>query len=254
MIKSIIDKFRLFGNLGQKTFRLFFSWGWGFLLITCLFCAPLIYLDEWLYSDSFYLKSINLYVWLDGLLYVLTFLLFVALGIIFYRSVSRADHEGKIRLLSSFAELPKFFFSSVRVHFFYAVKVILWGLLLIIPGIFTFFLYSFSGPALVLDGKKGKEALLFSRQIIACNLNVYFDMVVIMTIFQMALFMPFYLVINQLHRILYLRSFYVFSNVADLMLYLLAGIHFVIFQIFFYCLYEELKKLKEDEPLTERTQ
>lgn len=49
------------------------------------------------------------------------------------------------------------------------VKVLLWSLLLVIPGVIFGILYSFATFAFLLDRKKGIEALQFSRGIIRAN-------------------------------------------------------------------------------------
>ncbi len=53
------------------------------------------------------------------------------------------------------------------------IKVVLWALLLIIPGIIFGIYYSFSYLAFIVDGKRGNEALVFSKSIIKPNIGKF---------------------------------------------------------------------------------
>jgi len=53
------------------------------------------------------------------------------------------------------------------------VKVILWSLLLIIPGVFFAIYYSFSLFSFLIDGKRGIEALVFSKSMVKANIGKF---------------------------------------------------------------------------------
>ncbi|MDP8264471.1 MAG: hypothetical protein P9M12_03205 [Candidatus Aceula lacicola] len=62
-------------------------------------------------------------------------------------------------------------FAVVSVIVF--IKVLLWSLLLIIPGIIFSVLYSFSQLSVILDEKRGNEALVLSKSVIKANLKEF---------------------------------------------------------------------------------
>lgn len=53
------------------------------------------------------------------------------------------------------------------------IKVVLWALLLIIPGIIFGIYYSYAYLAFIVDGKKGNEALIFSKSLIKPNIGKF---------------------------------------------------------------------------------
>ncbi len=242
MIKSILSKFQLFYILYGNTLRLFGRHWFKFLFIACLFFYPLFLLDDWLYLNIRYLSSLHLYSLLDKSLYIVTFIFSVIYLILLYGVCICSDQDKTVKWGTLLKDVKRFFCSFSFIQILYLLTIILWSLALIIPGVFSAFLYIFSGLALLVDGKKGKEALKYSKLLVASRLNTFFDMLVLIIIVQGMLFVPFYLLINQAHRILYISSQYLLSTSVDSLFFLIALISMVIVQIFLYYLYLELKK------------
>lgn len=85
--------------------------------------------------------------------------------------VACASSGESINLLDLFRQVKLIFASFLLVSCLVFVKVFLWSLLLIIPGIIFSCFYVFSQFGVVLEGKKGKEALIISRGLIQPNLG-----------------------------------------------------------------------------------
>ncbi len=69
-------------------------------------------------------------------------------------------------------------------------KIFCWSLLFFIPGIIFGTLYSLAPLACVIDGKKGNDALVFSRKIVEKN---WFKMSIFSSVFLLVLIMLFFL-------------------------------------------------------------
>ncbi len=82
------------------------------------------------------------------------------------RAIDKADQGGVISPFAMYQESTKFFWPFCWVSLIVFVKVFLWMLLLIIPGIVFSIFYAFSAYALLLDGQKGNLALCHSRKVI----------------------------------------------------------------------------------------
>lgn len=221
---------------------MFFAHSHKFLLIACLFFVPLFLIDEWLYYNILYLEARNFYTLLDGGLYVCGFLLWVVYYIALNRSIEQADEKNRIDLVSCLAAVKRHFIPCLWVQINYVVKILAWSVLFLIPGFFSACFYSFAGLAVLFDQKKGRDAFVASKQAIASQLNKYFDMVVLSLILQAALFVPFYLFLGYVQHFFDVHFYFGRFLIYVFLVYLLVFIHLVIFQIFYYYLYKELRK------------
>ena len=101
-------------------------------------------------------------------------LLFSLISAVFYlfyqvailKTIESSDKKNGITASSAYGEAFSLFWPLLGVVLRVVVRVILWSLLLIIPGIIFAIFYSFANMAFLFDGKKGYEALIFSKQIV----------------------------------------------------------------------------------------
>lgn len=223
---------------------MFFAHGHKFLLIACVFLVPLFLIDEALYDHRALLQSQDLYTPLDGTLYLFVFFVWIVYYIVLYRFIDYADQNKRIGLFSWLAGIRRYFLPCLRAQVMYGLKILAWSLMFLIPGFFAACIYSFAGLAILCDEKQGKEAFLASRQIVASSLNQYFDMVVLALMLQTSLFVPFFLLLNLCAHFLNAQLYHLRFLLFEFFFYLLVFIHVIIFQIFYYYLYQELKNTK----------
>lgn len=120
-------------------------------------------------------------------------------------------------------------------------KILLWFLALIIPGIYRASLYSFAWISVLLDGKRGEEALEFSKKILKPNLVKYLDYLLFSFLGTFFICVPFLICLEFVLEYSFLKEVYWMLhiiNIIEAIMLVLAG-HFLI--IFLYCLYEEFK-------------
>lgn len=247
MLKQMAQKINIFCFLYNKTLSLFFLHIYKFLFFSLIFTFPFFFVDSWLYYNEFSLKSRNIYFSLDMFFNGVALVFFLWCLLVHLLAIMDADKNQKIGIIAIFQKVPRLFFSFVYVQFLSLIKVLLWGLLLIIPGVLFFFIYSFSGWAFLVDGKKGPEALTLSKQIVVGRLNSFFDVLILFVIFQGAVSFPLYLLINQAHRFFYVSSHFFAASIVDYLILLWMMLNCMIVQIFFYYLYGEVKISTEED-------
>ena len=89
--------------------------------------------------------------------------------IVIFRILQAVDKNEPLGIKDAYRAAYAVLGSYLFVSLLLMVKVILWSFLLIVPGIIFGVLYSFAPLAFLIDGKKGQEALVFSKAIIKPN-------------------------------------------------------------------------------------
>ncbi len=154
--------------------------------------------------------------------------------------IQAVDKKIDLESMAAFREARPIFWAYILVGLIVLVKIVLWSFLLIIPGIIFGIFYSFSHLAVILDGKRGQEALVYSKSIIKPNVGkflgnslVVFALLVLINIFvdKTKLFVDTQYVGNA--GVSFMTSLLVVAIQAC------AGAYGTIFS---YCLYKELKK------------
>ena len=85
------------------------------------------------------------------------------------------------------------------VFCWYTLKVFLWSLLLVIPGVIFSILYAFCYMAFLVDGYKGKEALVYSKALIKPRVWRYLGNSVVVVL----VLIPVYMILHLLAVILF---------------------------------------------------
>ena len=169
------DEKKGLGRLMAESFSLFSKNLISFIgvgLISLLFClaASICFFIPFIgLGISGLGKSIDLQI--TTTVFVVLFV-FAIMAILFLYQIAMVKavchaHQGeKFSVWGVYKETLNIFWSFVFVESIVIIKVLLWTLLLIIPGIIFGIFYSFSSLSLILDGKKGNQALIHSAQII----------------------------------------------------------------------------------------
>ncbi len=105
---------------------------------------------------------------------VLIFVLIFSLWSVFYNAViikmvERASQNQPIKLLDIFIQARAVFIPLLIVSCLVVIKVLLWSLLFVIPGIIFGLFYAFSQFSVVVDGARGQKALRESCRLIRPN-------------------------------------------------------------------------------------
>lgn len=89
------------------------------------------------------------------------------------QSVHAAERGGNPGVIASYRKALRVFGSYFWVKILSLLQMICWSLLFIVPGIVKGIFYNFSGMALLIDGKRGKTALMQSQAVIKPNAAKY---------------------------------------------------------------------------------
>ena len=117
-----------------------------------------------------------------------------------------------------------------------------WSLLLIIPGIIVGVLYSFSVLAFLFDGKQGKEALHYSREIIKSNVCAFMIQVAAMLSITLAFYALIIFVLEVVFKVHAQCAYTVSSRIGEGLQDIITIALAIYPLVFFYMLYNELKQ------------
>lgn len=172
-----------FTKLLVDSFQVFFRYLYQFFLITLVVYVPLsvVYLLLFGQIDAASLQTISkdnpalfVKIWGTGGVYWVVALLILSFYQIALITKIMAGDKGEDKPIKvCYQEAVKLFGGNLLVSVLVSVKVILWSLVLIIPGVIFSLLYSFSNIAFIADGHKGNGALKYSKVIIKASFGKY---------------------------------------------------------------------------------
>jgi len=235
-----------FKKICEESFRLYKKhWGKWFRLALIYF-VPYTLLELFFWENASLARKIVLkynfkvYHLINSgtiLSAVMFFLLFLSA---LFKSIQAADEGKNWGIRSSYREAYRVFKSYLWVKIMYVVKVGLGTLLLIVPGFMRLIQYSFSGVALLLDGKIGEDAFVWSKKIIQGQLNKYLDYVLFFFIIVFGLFAPPVIFLHTLMKFFLSKYFFILLAGKCLKgcIVLSAGI---LGAVFYYYLYKNMK-------------
>lgn len=138
--------------------------------------------------------------------------------------------------------LPVFILSSMKS----TVVIVLISTLLMLGAMITSIiiaaLYFFSNYAFLVDGKKGHRALRFSKTLVRANIWSFLGYSIVLIIITTATGLIAQTMIRFLFGKASVNNLGVFPMAGFILEYVIQGVVSVFYFIFFYCLYEELKK------------
>jgi len=108
----------------------------------------------------------------DAINYIVLVYIFLYLVAI-VQSIHAVVCGGNPGVIASYRKASGIFGSYLLVKILSLFQILCWSLLLIVPGIIKGVYYNFSGMALLIDGKRGKAALIQSQKVIKPNVVKY---------------------------------------------------------------------------------
>ncbi|MDD3374118.1 MAG: hypothetical protein PHY73_00110 [Candidatus Omnitrophica bacterium] len=115
----------------------------------------------------------GLSVLISAIIFILTILISLFYSIALIKTVHNVAQDQSVNAVEMYKQAKDIFSPFAIVSILVFVKVILWSLLLIVPGIIFSVLYGFSSYSVIIDDKRGNEALAFSKSVIKSNLKEF---------------------------------------------------------------------------------
>lgn len=238
-----------FRQLLQISAQLFLRHQISFLQTTLIFSLPIFFVDAILWNNDKAMEKIftparlKYYFWIDGLwvvFLVLSLLLYLMVIFKIIKNLSTAPQN--VKILDIYQKSLLDFKDYLLVKGYYIGKVFLWSLALLVPGLVSLILYSFSGLAFIVDGKKGVEALQFSKNIIKPNIIKYLDYLLFIILILSLLGVPVILLMDTLMDVSLLKDYDALAQIIDDAEKVIILMGTVFACVFFYHLYEEMKE------------
>ena len=239
VLKSFKSIFRDAGSFYIKYFS-------RFLCLTFAFLLPFLIVDRFFfnnaslksqlirYSSSFY----KLFYGFVDIISVLYFLLYLVAAI---KMVQALDENKYSNIQSVLRSANQSFLGYVHIKILTILKVLLWSLVFVVPGVIFGVFYSMSSLAFLVDGKKGAEALQFSRSIVRPSLGgVALDIFLVLVFLITLIFPPIY-ALDTLVEFFYIKDLLLFPEAIDALEILLIFMFVVFFLVYLYQLYKALR-------------
>ncbi len=226
------------------------------LMISAIFFIPLEFLNTFFWNNTALIQKLSfnfssMFVQcLSGLIILIMILFFLLYFLALLKGIHCADTAEPIRVFSIYSIALKRLKDYLWIKLMYLFKVISWSFLIILPGIIFAGLYGFAPLVLLIDGKKGEEALRFSKEIVKPFLIQYFDYLFFVVLLLFSFFAPLIIILDLwINQLLSKEQFSIAHSIyyGECLLIIGAGIYFV---IFYYFLYKELKLRMESQEVT----
>jgi len=233
-------------DLLRKTGKLFWANWFLFLKVALVFFALFLFVDLFFWSNTLLRQDIiltfsfsvfQMVYWAVAVVVCICFFWFLAALI---RCIQAVDQGEPIGVLKAYGSSLAVLSPYIYVKFLYLFKVFLWSLCLVIPGMIFGFLYCLSGMAMLIGGKKGGEALTYSKKLIRSQL---IESIASVAFFLMMVFSLGGIVIFLCDELVALFFFAGHVNIARLIDYMEIGIiinGMIYMAIFGYYLYRRL--------------
>lgn len=220
----------------------------AFARVVAVFIIPLMLLyrcfwDNELFIDAFIQRfSLDAFYWMDNAAMAVTFLFFLLYLSAMIKTIQWADEGKPLSVVASYRWALRTFGSYLWVKFLFVLKVALWSLLLVVPGIIFGIFYSLSGMAFVIDGKKGEAAFVHSRRIVQANFVAYVGYILFIFLFLSAMCASVVVLLDGLIVLARLKGHFLLANLIDAaeVLTILAASVFLL--VFVYYLYMTLSR------------
>ena len=167
-----------FSSIFRKSYELFLKNIKAFSIVFSIFFIPMIALIL-LGGGTFALlrtadgSPSGLTVLVSGIVFIFIILFSLFYSIALIKTIHNAAQGQEVSGIEMYREAKGVLKPFAVVSIIVFVKVALWSLLLIIPGIIFSVLYSFAQLAVIIDGKRGNEALVFSKSVVKDNLKEF---------------------------------------------------------------------------------
>ena len=232
-------QWELFGQ-SQRLFRKH----WLLFARTALvFFIPFFLIDRYFWNN-FLLRQDIIFGYSYDVYYLLYLAIAVFVGLFFFwylasliKCIESADGRKPLGVLQSYKQSWPQLRSYIFVKCLYLGKVLLWSLLFVVPGIFFGILYSLSGMALLIDGKRGNEALEASQQIIRPDFFKYLGHITLLFLILFAACTPGIIILDTLMYFLSSAGYFLIAlwvSYVEIGILLSVSIFMVIFGYYLY--------------------
>jgi len=228
----------------KESRTLYTRYWFHFILISLIFLIPtLLTILFFLFNAPFWNFIINTF---SFLFYYISFWLLVSVALFysllsimaFVKFLDSAHRDQTLGIFEAYKEALRQYGSLLSVYGLFTGKIFLWGLLLILPGIYFGILYNFAPLAVLVDNKKGMEALNFSRSLVRPNIIKYLDYILLSFGSVALICIPFFVCLDFVVKWALSRqySWLVHSGgILEFFVLLTAGHFLMVFYYFVYC-------------------
>ncbi len=137
-----------------------YAWGIAYAVLVMIIASLLSWLLSFLGSGIF-VRLLQIILVFSAILMMIYFFLRTTIGLVLF---IKNDYQGKSKEI--FIESKTYFWAYLGVSLLTAILVLLWALLLIIPGIIFSIFYAFAAYVFFFEGKKGMDALRRSKDLV----------------------------------------------------------------------------------------
>jgi len=243
----MIGKGGKFKDLLRETFVLNRNHWLRFIKIVLIFFVPVEIVDNYFLKNSTSIqKSITEYSLItfivDNMINIFVYMFLLLCLIAVVKMIHASDQGKKQGTLYSYKQALGIFWPYLWVKIHYLFKVLCWAVFFIIPGIVFGVFYNFSGMTLLIDNKRGAEALILSQNIIKPNLLKYLSYMLQILISLLAACWLLITIFDSFILLLTLKGNIFMARMVDYMEIVFIAMAGFYFLTFYYYLYKDLKK------------
>jgi len=158
------------------------------------------------------------------------------------KTIMSVENNEKLDSVDAYSAALNLFGPVAIVGILVTAKVFLWSLLLIIPGIIFGIYYSFSVFAAIIEGKKGNDALRFSKDIVRSNIGKFLGNTIVAGIVTIPCFLIINIIITAVFGAKTGGNIGIMPTTGEALARFCSVVISVYVTIFYYFLYQELKK------------
>lgn len=239
---------KFFRDMFKKAVFVFVKNGLCFTQLFIVFFIPLVawhfgYVENQklirMIIDQFTLTGFRL---IDNVIHCVVLAYFFLYLVAIVQSVHASVRGGNPGAIASYRKALGVFGSYLWVKILSLFQMICWALLFIVPGIIKGVTYNFSGMALLIDGKRGKAALVQSQAVIKPNTAKYLVSSFFVAIILIIACVSITINLNSIITYFYLNRKTSLVGVVICSQIVLYATAISFFLTFYYCLYTNLRE------------
>ena len=235
-------------ELLRGAFGLYAGHGFKLLKILLVFLIPIFFINEFFWENQPLINQLIAQYSLKGFYLIDDALNFIIILFAFLYFIAEIQYlrcallHQTLGVWQAWRQAFGIFGDYLNVKILFLIKVFLWSLVLIVPGIIFAVLYSFHSMALLMDGKKGMEALKFSKDLIKPHVFLYTGYLLVLLSSIFAFSYPLLFILDFLKEAspLWVEKILSYLQVLAVGMVVNFGI------VFYYVIYEELTRILPD--------
>lgn len=243
---------KLYQALWKKTFMLVKRRWFYFLKISAVFFVPLHIVDTYFWQNTRLVRevinqfSLKAFFVVDDIIKFIMVVVFILYITALLTAIHIADRNQKLSVSSVYKGALDMLGPYLWVHLLLLWKILWRSLLLLLPGIMTAVYGGFAGLALLIDQKRGGEALVFSRDMIKPNIMSFLKCACGFALFLLAECVLVIITLDSLVILCRLNDQWFAAGIFDCLEAIWLACTGFVWQIFYYYLYQELKPAAQE--------